>query len=1061
MLRRLAIVMALALAAFSAASAQTVRVNVRFGEHADFSRIVFDWDREVAYRIEREGGGTFVRFDAAALLVADSAPAKPLRQLRSFAIQSGERPQLRLELAPNVELRDARWGNRVVLDLYPVKAGARAQTSPEALASAGPGKTAGRPVEAAAPAPKAPADSRPTVPVPGEVALMANSTPAALAALQNTPRRLVPPPPAIPIAEPPPGKGDGRQDPAPPLRSAPAGKPGAGNPPALPAAAQAPPSPSQNFAPEVTLAPAPSEAPAPRPKQGFDLDPIRVSLSREAGNPVLQFSGIDLPAVAVFLRSGDLWVAFSSGRTFEASALKHAEDFGIGGVESLALLDGAGLRILLKGRFNPTVKREGEGWRVELRASPTQHASIIPVEVRGAGPERRVFVPLPESPILLTINDPNTGRAIYVSPVSKPAMGLPEARSYPEFILPNTAQGAVIEPRADPVVVYATAEGISVSVAHGLLITNDQDRSKGAAGHELSEHRLFDTPLWASEEMPFFERRQELVADVVAASPARRAEARIRLAKFLLASGFASEANAVIRLAEEDKPPPPNDLEHKALRAATALLARDFEAAERELASPELEGEAEIELWRAAFAAFRGDNAGAVRSATGGWWLLADYTPRLRRMLGFPIAESAIAVKDLTLANSLVQMLAAGSTTAAEESAIRVLQGDLAYLGGELEQAEALWKSESDSQDIRSRTRARIKLADLLLEQGRMKPQQAIEMLDPLRFGWRGDVTELGLLDRLARLYGATDRTRDALLMLKQIASRFPQTESGRTAPRQMRETFERFFLGPEMAAVPAVTVAAMFEEFRELIPTGEAGSRMIVRVADRLIGAELLTRAEALLTAQFEKVTGAAKVEAGTKLALVRLQDNRPTQALAMLEQSEGEMSLPTMRERRMIAARALVALKREEQALTLLGGDSDPDILAFKAEINWRRANWLEAANALAEIIGFPDPKELLAPERARQVLQYSVAIALAGDQLRLADARRRFGHLANTPGPFQTEFKVVLAASDTRPLDLAGIAERLAGISNFRRMADQTRPGATPPATPERSKSADRTR
>ena len=69
------------------------------------------------------------------------------------------------------------------------------------------------------------------------------------------------------------------------------------------------------------------------------------------------------------------------------------------------------------------------------------------------------------------------------------------------------------------------------------------------------------------------------------------------------------------------------------------------------------------------------------------------------------------------------------------------------------------------------------------------------------------------------------------------------------------------------------LTALALYDEYRELTPAGSEGDEMIGRLADRLVGVDLLDRAVALPDHQIKfRLKGEKRAEAGTKLALVHL---------------------------------------------------------------------------------------------------------------------------------------------------------------------------------------------
>ncbi len=92
-------------------------VPVRFGEHESFSRVVFDWTREVGYRLERANGRVVIRFDLPAA-VELSAAERGLPPLIDSVEVTRDGPGLAVAIgiAEGARVRHYRVGLKVVVD---------------------------------------------------------------------------------------------------------------------------------------------------------------------------------------------------------------------------------------------------------------------------------------------------------------------------------------------------------------------------------------------------------------------------------------------------------------------------------------------------------------------------------------------------------------------------------------------------------------------------------------------------------------------------------------------------------------------------------------------------------------------------------------------------------------------------------------------------------------------------------------------------------------------------------------------------------------------------------
>lgn len=104
-----------------AASAKKVRV--RAGEHSTYTRLVFDWPSQTAYRIEEKGATATIRFQDKAIFDLERLKKDPPKHMRSFKVQAqGSETQFLLVHTAQTKLRHFRDGPRIVVDLLPVSA---------------------------------------------------------------------------------------------------------------------------------------------------------------------------------------------------------------------------------------------------------------------------------------------------------------------------------------------------------------------------------------------------------------------------------------------------------------------------------------------------------------------------------------------------------------------------------------------------------------------------------------------------------------------------------------------------------------------------------------------------------------------------------------------------------------------------------------------------------------------------------------------------------------------------------------------------------------------------
>ena len=245
----------------------------------------------------------------------------------------------------------------------------------------------------------------------------------------------------------------------------------------------------------------------------------------------------------------------------------------------------------------------------------------------------------------------------------------------------------------------------------------------------------------------------------------------------------------------------------------------------------------------------------------------------------------------------------------------------------------------------------------------------------------------------------------------------------------------DRLYLEGGAERMQPLTALALYDEYRELTPAGSEGDEMIGRLADRLVGVDLLDRAVALLDHQIKfRLKGEKRAEAGTKLALVHLLNRKPKAALKALR-TTFRPGLPqqTQDDRRRMRAKAMFELGKNKEAVGLLAGDVSTAADQLRADIYWRAQNYQEAAKVLQRLAGGPLREGKYDLTRAQRVLNWAVAMRLDKDEAGLKLARELYGP-AMKNGPLGDAFRYIVIPKTTVTGDLEGISKRITEIDQF---------------------------
>ena len=237
---------------------------------------------------------------------------------------------------------------------------------------------------------------------------------------------------------------------------------------------------------------------------------------------------------------------------------------------------------------------------------------------------------------------------------------------------------------------------------------------------------------------------------------------------------------------------------------------------------------------------------------------------------------------------------------------------------------------------------------------------------------------------------------------------------------------------------MPPVEALGLFDEFKELTPSGEKGDMMIRKLADRLAQVDLLGRAAELLQRQIDfRLEGAEKAQVGARLATIRVLNKEPELALDALQKSNVAGLPPLLvAERLKLQARALIDLDRQREALEILKDDKSREADLLRNEVFWKAKEWPESVSVLRRLVRSTEaaPGKPLDERQALFVLNLGVALALAGYDKGSAKLLADYGSaMDNTT--LKDAFRLIASPGATGLVDFRSVAGKVKTVSNFK--------------------------
>lgn len=972
-------------------------LKVRAGAYQNFTRVVFDWPREVPYSVFPGSGKLTVRFGAQANLdfSAIDRQMPPWVKAAGWHIE-GDGMLVDLTIDAASGYHDFRDGTHVVVDVLAPKTDADAYNPP--------GTTKPQ-ITALAPAKTAPVQPAKTAAVASAKA--ASPPPAKVAATQPTatgaPAKLQPNAPPAPQA---------KQVPAP---AAPSSTP----PAATPAAATG-----------TTDAAAAAD---PNQVQAADG-----KLTRDGA--VLLFPGAGRRPVAVFTRGLMAWVILENTPPLDMVKLKaQLGNFptsvdaatspsmtmlriGLRQPESIAAFgEGANLRVIISSQVNPTAIALGFARNQE---NPTH--STISTLLPGAAKMERVI-------------DPDAGDELLIVP-GVAGRDVAAERRFVEFAALPTAAGMVVLPYVDDLSVGIEGARVTITRPGGLSLTPalmPASNSPDALFAGSASPCFLDFANWQKiTGGTFLATERRLRAAIARLAPENANKARLALARFYLANGFAAEALGMISIMQSADPGLQADMQLQTMRAAADLAMGRPRDAYNALSGAQFDTDRHAALWR-----------GLTQAALENW-----ESARVNLERAAPVFKAyGLDIQTRARLASIEAALATGRLEVADAELDRLPK----RMSGELGLALALDRARLYAAERRHSRASRLFAAvensgneyyaarsiyyrvTSDLANGNLQPQQAINALERLRFRWRGDLLELKTLRSLASIYFGQKRWREGLNTLRIVTANFPNEDWAMQAQDDMRSAFVDLFLHNKADALPPVQALGLFYDFIELTPIGPDGDEMIRHMAERLVKVDLLGPAADLLNYQVTKrLDGVGRAQVATRLAMIQLMDHKPQAALDTLHNTVIS-TLPdeVQHQRLLMEARALAEEKHFDHALDLLAVDQQPDTVKLRADIYWKSGQWQQAGKMAEEALGtrFADATPLTDSER-QDVMRAAVAYSLANDQPSLDRLRTNFiGKMKGTPDG--NGFLVVTERIDLQGLAFRDAAAKVASVDTLK--------------------------
>ncbi len=736
-----------------------------------------------------------------------------------------------------------------------------------------------------------------------------------------------------------------------------------------------------------------------------------------AGGAV-RFPFTEAVGAALLSQGRETFVIFDTRRPIDLSALRDDPVFG----SAIATIyPGATvIRLTRPPDQSAMLFPARRGWTVSIVAASPKPTALAP-RVTG----NVMTFPADAPGQVVAITDPRTGGTLLVGTQRTSGQAVLVERRTPEFVLPVTGQGIVVEPLSDAIGLRITQAGFVLSGGPAGLALSPAQPMPEATMAAAALTRMFEFPRQTTADLASREKRQAVAAAM--APLLTRGPKRHALAESMLGLGLGAEAQTLLRVTMKDDPAEAASPSTIGLAAIAALLAgRPREAGD--LSDPRLTGTDEVAMWRAIQTAMSDDASPAaaeVLATTAP--LLFTYPAQLRRRV-LPLA--------------LETMVLGGQVEAASRLlAQRPDDPDLAFARALLKQALgdndaalAAFDAVADTRSDFDHARAESRAAELRLTMGKLDAKGAADAMEAGLYAWRGDKRDLALRLRIAELREKSGEWRAAFAGLRDARTAFP--EQAAEIDRRLREAFAAVPRDPSLDKMAPTELIALLGDNAGLMADGPDGEPLRALLARKLMALDLPKQADPLLTKLMRASPfGPARAQFGATLASVRLREGDADGAIVALSESNSDDMSDEVREQRaLITARVQAKRGNALEAAAALSTNNTPEAEETRAEILERARDWPAARDALAvlaarvvpgsgtgEATGNGADGGRLTDAQLGVVLRLATAATNADDDATLASLRTKLGARIGT-GPQADLFRLLTAAPVLGTNDLA---------------------------------------
>lgn len=737
---------------------------------------------------------------------------------------------------------------------------------------------------------------------------------------------------------------------------------------------------------------------------------------------------------AIFERAGVLWVIFDTKSPMNLDEIEDADPNTIKSLDDNLNVKRSSL-LRFKGDFkNLVAYKRNNSWVVSFgkQKDPKAKQSKASIPKYSNRNKSNMTVPVKNFSKYIKIIDPYIGDDLIINLVSN-MHHIQQTYNFVDFDLAQTAQGVAILVKNDKTAIkYGSSIEITMPSGHAHMKSRKPVYARHANLDELivaQPKSMFLFNDWKQVDNSDFVKKKHQILKAISTVPKNQRNIyRQELAQFYFAQGLHKEAATVIEQIKRTGSYLTESTEFKFFEAANQYLDKRYAKAQDtlesikddKLSSNQLKEEIKFWLIAAKIKSDRRINKKLMLDYNKyADYFITSYPKDIKNDFILTAAERYLSLNKTSQASNLIRKVKFNKDK--DKSLINTInffRGQIAAKQNRGRAAIEIWKRiTADPYDRRNRARAKYAYLSEQYRQGDISQKEMIKELNNLLVVWRGDNIELQILKDIGQIYYDTEQYEKSFQVWREAITYFPNNRESLYITRKMADKFVELFTTDKLGGLSELDALALYYEFKALTPIGTMGDKVIQNLADRMLNADLLDRAAALLTHQVKfRIKGVERSQVGAKLAKTYIMNNKQGKALEALKVTKNALEPEILRQNRaMLKAKAYSGLKKHREALLALKRNTGYESDILRAEIYWNWKKWKGVAKVLEPIFALEDGRPPLKQEEVVIILRLATSYSILNEREKLQGLWRNYHDLIETSDKNKEIFRFLVNTSD----------------------------------------------